>query len=250
MAREKRVNLTGGLHQVIIRGNNGESIFRRNDDYLRMFDLLAEGVRRFGHRIHGFSCLTSEAIFVIEECGASVSDVMHNLCFRYAQWYNRKYGRKGHVFGQRFQSMVVETAKHLPDLMRHVHRSPVEAGLAQRPEEYRWSSHACYLGCEQLAWLTTDWVLAELDPDPERARQKLDELVNNETTPIPPEVSRGMPFDRRFLSSPEFAVALLRAKGLRIPRRLLELVEPPKPTTDRRAAGEDPVSAEKRAPPI
>ncbi len=100
---------------------------------------------------------------------------------------------------------------------------------------------------EQLDWLTTDWVLAELDPDPERARQ-LDELVNDEATPISPEVSQGMPFDRRFLSSPEFAVALLRAKGLRIPRRLLELVEPPEPRAGPRATGEDPTDAESRAP--
>ncbi len=93
MARKNRVCIPGGLHQVIIQGNNGERLFREDEDYERMYSLLEEGVGRFGHQIHGFSCRTSEATIVIREGETSLSVIMHNLCFRYAMWFNRKYGR-------------------------------------------------------------------------------------------------------------------------------------------------------------
>lgn len=65
---------------------------------------------------------------------------MKRLGVRYVGWFNRKYGRVGHPFQDRFRSRPVESDAYLYALVRYVWDNPVKAGLVARPEEYHWSS--------------------------------------------------------------------------------------------------------------
>jgi REP element-mobilizing transposase RayT len=154
----------------MLRGNAGQDIFIASDDRRRIYDLLAEGTERFGHRVHGF-CLMSNHIHLVVQLGeVALSRPMQNLAFRYAQGFNRRHGRGGHLFQSRFKAILVDADSYLLELVRYVHLNPVRAGLVRHPEDYPWSGHRAYLGEETLPWLTTDWILGQFDRRLARAR--------------------------------------------------------------------------------
>jgi REP element-mobilizing transposase RayT len=159
MARPARLHVEGGVYHVILRGNGGQNIFFSIADRRFFYGLIEEGCRRFGYRVHGF-CLMRNHVHLIVEVGTTpLSRPMQNLCFRYGRWINRREGRAGHVFQDRFRAVLVEADSYLLELVRYVHLNPVRAALVAAAEDYPWSGHRAYLGLETLPWLTTDRVL-------------------------------------------------------------------------------------------
>ena len=58
----------------------------------------------------------------------------------FSRYFNKKYGRKGFLWGDRFKSLIVEDGLTLVNLLAYVDLNPVRAGIVKRPEEYRWCS--------------------------------------------------------------------------------------------------------------
>jgi hypothetical protein len=73
---------------------------------------------------------------------------MQHLCGTYAQWFNWKYGRRGHLFGRRFGSVHIVKDSHLLEAHRYVALNPVRAGLCRGPESWRWGSFRALAGLE------------------------------------------------------------------------------------------------------
>ncbi|MHC4115194.1 MAG: transposase, partial [Planctomycetota bacterium] len=73
-----------------------------------------------------------------------ISMIMHDVSSAYTRYYNGRYGRKGHLFRQRFKSVVIEKEPYLLNLVRHIHTRPVQLGLAREPAEYTFSTHLFY----------------------------------------------------------------------------------------------------------
>ena len=69
-----------------------------------------------------------------------IGAVLKRLGVRYVGWFNRKYGRVGHLFQDRFRSQPVEDDAYFVTLIRYVWRNPVKAGLVEHAEDYLWSS--------------------------------------------------------------------------------------------------------------
>ena len=59
MARKPRLHVSGGLYHVILRGNARQDIFFTPADCVYFYQLLAEGVERFGYRVHAFCLMTN-----------------------------------------------------------------------------------------------------------------------------------------------------------------------------------------------
>lgn len=81
----------------------------------------------------------------------TLSRGMQHLCSVYAQWFNWKYGRRGHLFGRRFGSVQILSESHLFNAHRYVALNPVRAGLCRRPEFWRWGSYRALIGLEDPA---------------------------------------------------------------------------------------------------
>ena len=62
---------------------------------------------------------------------------MRQLNGVYAQWFNRRHRRVGHLFQGRYKAVVVQTDAHLRRTVRYVIRNPIRAGLSSRPEQWR-----------------------------------------------------------------------------------------------------------------
>jgi hypothetical protein len=70
---------------------------------------------------------------------------MQNINTIYTVYINKKYQRFGHLFQGRFKGIIVDKDEYLVTLSRYIHLNPVRAKIAQRPEDYRWTSYRAYV---------------------------------------------------------------------------------------------------------
>jgi putative transposase len=178
MARKPRLHAPGGLYHVILRGNARQDVFFTAADRQYFYDLLAEGVTRFGYRVHAFCLMTNHLHLALQAGELSLSRGMQNLSFRYTRYLNTRLKRVGHVFQGRFKAFLVDQDRYGLALVRYIHLNPVRAGMVRLASAYAFSSHRAYLGREVLPWLSTDWVLGQFATRQSTARERFAAYVH------------------------------------------------------------------------
>lgn len=146
MARQPRRPSETGVHHVMLRGVNRDAIFLEDDDFEHFLGALRDTKAISGCAVLAYCLMTNHVHLVLRVDAEPIGVVMKRLGVRYAGWFNRKYGRVGHVFQDRFRSEPVEDDAYLTALLPYLWNNPVVAGMAARPEDYRWSSRR-WLGC-------------------------------------------------------------------------------------------------------
>ena len=139
MPRQARLFLEGVCYHIITRGNQKQAIFKDENDFDRYMWFLAKYKRRFGVRLYGW-CLMPNHVHLLLESG-NVPQAMHGINMSYAQYYQYKYTKVGHVWQDRYKSLVIQKDKYLINCVTYIEYNPVRGNLALRPEEYRWSSY-------------------------------------------------------------------------------------------------------------
>jgi len=178
MPRKPRLHVPGGLYHVILRGNAGRDVFFTPADRSVFYDLLSEGVIRFGYRVHAFCLMTNHVHLALQAGETPLSVGMQNLSFRYTRHINKTQNRVGHVFQGRYKAVLVDHDAYGLALVRYIHLNPVRANMVRDPVAYRWSSHRAYLGGERLSWLSTEWVLAQFSTRLATARSRFAAFVD------------------------------------------------------------------------
>lgn len=177
MPRNPRYHLPGTTYHVMLRGNNGQPIFLSDLDRYRLCFLLQEGVERFGHQILSYCFMSNHIHLAICVEEVSISRIMQNLAFRYAQYFNKKYKHVGHVFQNRFKSIIIGNANYLKELIRYIHLNPVRANLCSHPNDYFWSSHKAYLSLYKYTWVTPILLLKKFGSTKEESQKNYETYV-------------------------------------------------------------------------
>jgi REP element-mobilizing transposase RayT len=139
MPRRPRSDLPDGIYHVTARGTGGIFVFIDNSDRARFAHLLSQVVEMFSLRLHAW-CLLGTHFHVVAECPREqLSSALHRLNGLYAQQFNERHDRRGHLFEERFASRLIETEEHLHAAIRYVLENPVAAGLCREPQEWLWS---------------------------------------------------------------------------------------------------------------
>jgi putative transposase len=123
-------------------------IFRSVTDYFAFLTLLDQVVRCYEWRCRFYCLMGNHFHLFLATPKQTLSEGMQHLSGCYAQGFNRRHGRKGHLFEDRFGSVVIESDGHLRELLHYLALNPVRAGLCASPEEWRWSSYAATIGLE------------------------------------------------------------------------------------------------------
>lgn len=176
MPRPPRLDTTGAVSHVVARGNERRPLFRDDADREKYLELLGEACVRHGARVLAYALMPNHVHLAIQTGPVPVSRVVHDVHARYAQHFNRRWDRVGHLFQGRFKSLLVDRDAWLLELVRYIHRNPVKARLAPRPEDFPWSSHRAYLGTAP-PWLAAEEALSLLAGSRAKARKLFQELV-------------------------------------------------------------------------
>lgn len=146
MPRRRRQLYEGAIYHVGSRGNHRESIYLDDADRLVFLAMLEESWRRYEFRFHAYCLMGNHYHLLVETPRANLDAGMRWLNGIYATRFNRRRGIDGHLFQGRYWSRPVTGDAAITAVARYIARNPVEAGLCDRAELWRWSSYPIALG--------------------------------------------------------------------------------------------------------
>lgn len=222
MPRRPRLHVPGGLYHVMLRGNNRRAIFFDNDDRQRWESLLAEGLARYGQRIHAYCWMTNHIHMAVQCRVEPVSALMRFVASQYSRSTNRKMQRSGHLFERRHCLVLVQADCYLKALVRYIHQNPLRAGIVEDLSAYRWSSHRAYLGETGLDWLTTEWVLSMFGPSLSGARNQYRKFTQHRDELLEQTFRVDGASDDRIPATDGFADSVTGGLNCRQPRESLD----------------------------
>jgi putative transposase len=140
MARRPRCELPGkGIYHVTSRGVDRCLIVRDVSDWTALRELVLAAERRHNWRYDVFCLMSSHFHLVVQTQLPLLSKGMHWLNGIYAQRFNRRHGRTGHLFENRFSVRVMEDEEHWENTCRYVLENPVKAGICEFATDWPWS---------------------------------------------------------------------------------------------------------------
>ncbi|WP_456452081.1 transposase [Hydrogenimonas sp.] len=201
MARRIRIE-TPGFHHIYNRGVERRFVYEKNEDKEKFLRLLCEVSEHYGFVVHAYALMDNHYHLLIENKKENLSAGMRQINALYAQYFNKKYNRVGHLWQDRYKSWCVLDENYLFTLFKYFEANPIKAGLAQNPGEYPWTMlHALKHGhvpeCAKesflLRWYETAALLEGLEMTlSEEEEERLEEIKKNSnrlkrsTAPIPP----------------------------------------------------------------
>ena len=163
MARPLRIEYAGAMYHVTSRGNARQRIVTDIVDRDKWVELLQRSAEQHGWRVFAFALMTNHYHIFLQTPEPNLSKGMQHLNGSFAGYCNARHGTCGHLFQGRFKAVVVENEGHWLEMSRYVHLNPMRAGLAVKPEEWRWSSYPGYrLKRQELGWIDYGPVLNEV----------------------------------------------------------------------------------------
>ena len=142
MPRGARLGLPAQVYHVISRGNNRDWVFREDGDFRKFLEIVGRYKEKYDFLLLHWVLMNNHFHFLLEvpETG-SISKIMQGINLAYTLWFNRKYRRVGHLWQDRFKSILVQKdRRYLLACGRYIERNPLRAGLVGQPGDYRWSS--------------------------------------------------------------------------------------------------------------
>ena len=153
MPRLARLDITGLLQHVIVRGIEKCNIFNDDHDRQLFVDRLSSLLPETGVRCYAWALLSNHFHLLLMPTSTPLSYFMRRLLTGYAVSFNRRNKRSGHLFQNRYKSIVCEEETYLLELVRYIHLNPLRAGMVTSLDEldlYPWSGHAVLTGNRQL----------------------------------------------------------------------------------------------------
>lgn len=196
MARPLRIQVPGLTYHVTARGNDRMVIYLDDVDRRRFLTVFARVVEHFGLRCHAYCLMTSHYHAALTTTDANLSRAIKQLNGEYAQWWNWRHRRVGHVFQGRFGAQIVQDGMYFLNVCRYVVLNPVCARLVRTPAQWRWSSYRATAGLVRLpSFLHCDELLESLTTgDSSQAATRYREFVaqeNAQTTRLSDEAILG-----------------------------------------------------------
>jgi putative transposase len=165
MARPLRIQYAGAFYHITSRGNERRPIFSGIQDHQKLFSFFSEAVVRYGLSIHAYCLMDNHYHLLLETSEPNLSQALHYINGGYTSYYNRAYGRSGHLFQGRYRAILVEKDAYATTLSRYIHLNPFRASLCKKPEEYPWSSYFGYIRMGgRPSWLETSFILGYFGP--------------------------------------------------------------------------------------
>jgi putative transposase len=168
MPRPPRIYIPHVSVHVFQRGINHDSIVRDEFDKEYLLQLIVRATADHGVGVHGFALMTTHCHIIVTPPGEGVlPHAMQVIGRRYTQYFNRKYGRIGTMWNERYKAILLDDERYCYNCLRYVDLNPFAAHMVSAPEDYRWCSYRVHALGEPCEWLTPHPLYVALGPTPE-----------------------------------------------------------------------------------
>ena len=181
MPRQARLDAPGLVHHVMARGIENQKIFRDDKDREGFLVRLAESlVLSGGASLYGWALMTNHFHLLLRTDEHLLSPIMRRLMTGHAVNYNRRYRRKGHLFQNRFKSIIAEEEPYFLELIRYIHLNPVRVGIVGSVDalaQYPYTGHAVIMGHREYPVQDTVSVLERFSGKAAQARAEYESFI-------------------------------------------------------------------------
>ncbi len=163
MPRQARLDASGTLHHVIVRGIEKRRIVDDQKDREAFVSRLGDVATDTRTVIYAWSLMNNHVHLLVRSGPSGLSQFMRRLLTGYAVWYNRRHSRIGHVFHNRYKSIVCDEDPYFRQLIRYIHLNPLRVQLVKDISElnrHPWSGHGVIMGNVKHEWQDRSYVLS------------------------------------------------------------------------------------------
>lgn len=161
MPRQARLDAPGTLHHVMGRGIEATKIFRNKNDREDFLTRLRVLQRSGALAIYAWALMPTHFHLLVRTGQQPLGKSMRRLLTGYAVNFNLRHKRHGHLFQNRYKSVVCQEEPYLLELTRYIHLNPLRAGLIPNLKalhDYPWTGHATLMDRITHPWQETDIV--------------------------------------------------------------------------------------------
>ncbi len=162
MPRQSRIDFPGALHHIIVRGIDRRTIFQDNLDYTAFIDRFGDVLKQTTTECLAWALLPNHFHLLLRTGTTAISSVMCRLLTGHATYFNRRHNRQGHLFQNRYKSILCQEDTYLLELVRYIHLNPLRAKLISNLDDlatYPFCGHGVILGNFQFSWQNSAAVL-------------------------------------------------------------------------------------------
>lgn len=162
MPRQARLDSPGTLHHVMIRGIERSNIVVGVKDRKEFVERMGTLAEKTGTKIYAWAMLSNHAHIFLRSGPKGLPQYMRRFLSSYAMYYNKAHHRHGHLFQNRYKSIVCEEEPYFMELVRYIHLNPLRAKVVHsvaRLADYPWCGHGSILGLRKRRWQDTGYVL-------------------------------------------------------------------------------------------
>jgi putative transposase len=149
MPRQPRLDAPGLLQHVMARGIERRKIFLDDNDRKSFLERFANILDETQTQCYAWALIPNHFHLLLRTGPTPLSKVMRRLMTGYAVTFNKRHKRAGHLFQNRYKSVICEEDPYLLELIRYIHLNPLRAGLVKDLKEldkYPWIGHSTLLG--------------------------------------------------------------------------------------------------------
>lgn len=171
MPRKAREKAECSIYHISVRGNNKQNIFLDEQDRIEYLARLRRYKETYNVGIYAYCLMTNHVHLLVFDNGQDISRFMQGLNLSYAIYFNKKHGRSGHLFQERFTSKIVDNEGYLAYVSKYIHLNPVRAQLVEKAEDYRWSSYCAYIENNNESIVECDFLLSHFGNKEAKSRK-------------------------------------------------------------------------------
>jgi len=162
MPRKARIDAPGALHHIIVRGIERRRIFSDDQDRDNFVERLGNIVTETQTSCFAWALIPNHAHILLRTGPTPLATVMRRLLTGYAVSYNRRHRRHGHLFQNRYKSILCQEDTYLLELVRYIHLNPLRAKIVKSltdSDRYPYSGHSALMGKIRRNFQDTGYVL-------------------------------------------------------------------------------------------
>ncbi|BBO72168.1 transposase [Desulfosarcina alkanivorans] len=180
MPRQSRIDAPGALHHLIIRGIERKAIFKDDADRYGFIERIESIFSETDTPCFAWALMSNHVHLLTRTAQTPLATLMRRLLTGYAVAFNRRHHRHGHLFQNRYKSILCQEDAYLLELTRYIHLNPLRAGIVKDIDAlnvYPFTGHSVIMGIQDAKWQNTEKILGMFAKYKKTARRKYREFV-------------------------------------------------------------------------